>query len=401
MKVLNILMFDLKKLIRDKKTLLFMILIPFVMIVIFTNINYTNETKIPCGIVDFDNKEFSKEFIKELNNDDIASFTEMSEEEVVGQVQKSQLELGFILPKGFTDDIINGKVPQITLIKLTESPNSKALEYSLRKALVRMRTNEIIINFFKEVLTDLNMGDDKATLEALTKNVDKALSIPNIVTVEHIKFTENIKSKKNGNKLTTTIGLIVIFLMMTMMFSSGGVILDEKKDYTWYRLIVTPTNSSIIYLGNILSTFVKGWIQIALTILFSRFVLGVDWGSSIPALMCVMTVFILSAAAMGIFLSTIVNTNAQLTSIASLAVLCTSMVSGCLWPLELQPEFMQKIAVILPQYWVMKGMRSIIDNDLGFEAILRPSVVLLIISIAFFIIILAKERFVNKFLKNT
>ena len=395
MKLLNIVMYDLKKLVKDKKTLMFMVLIPFVMIVIFTNINYSSESKIPCGIVDNDNTAFSKEFIKELNNDDLASFEELSEDEVIKKVQESSFELGFVLPAGFSDDLLNNRVPEVTTVKLSESANGVALEYSLRKAVVRMQTNEIIMGFFGNVLTESNIASDSKIVDDLKKRVDENLSAPNIVQIEHTVYSENIKSKDNGSKMTTTIGLIVIFLMMTMIFSSGGVILEEKHDNTWSRLIVSPTSSSIIYLGNIFSTFIKGWIQIALTILFSWLVLGVNWGGSIFSLMVVMTFFILSAATMGIFLSTVIHSNAQLTSISSLAVLCTSMVSGCFWPIEMQPIYMQRMAVIFPQYWVMKGMRSIIDNGLGFNAIIRPSLVLLLISMLFFVAIIIKERVIN------
>lgn len=393
LKILNILVFDLKKLTKDKKTLIFMLVIPFVMIVIFTNVNYSNTSKIPCGIVNYDGKEISTQLINELNNDDLASFTVLSEEDVIKKVKDSSIEMGFIIPSGFTDDIVKGKIPEVTSIKLTESPNSKALEYSLKKALTNIRSNEIIISTFKSSINKAKIKVQSKTIKELSNKVAANLKKPNIITVDHSIYSDNIKNKTNGNKLTTTIGLLVIFLMMTMMFSSGGVILEEKKENTWSRMIISPTNSSLIYIGNILSTFVKGWIQIALTIMFSWIILGVNWGNSISALMLLMTAFIISAASMGIFLSTVISTNAQLTSIASITVLCTSMVSGCFWPIELQPLFMQKIAVIFPQYWVMKGMRSVIDSGLGYDAIMKPTLIMLFISFLFFAATIIRQRF--------
>jgi ABC-2 type transport system permease protein len=60
------------------------------------------------------------------------------------------------------------------------------------------------------------------------------------------------------------------------------------------------------------------------------------------------------------------------------------MVSGCYWPLELEPEFMRNIAVVFPQYWAMKGMRSVIESNLGFEAILHNVIILSVIGVIFF-----------------
>ncbi|MDP4182295.1 MAG: hypothetical protein Q8942_14550, partial [Bacillota bacterium] len=56
------------------------------------------------------------------------------------------------------------------------------------------------------------------------------------------------------------------------------------------------------------------------------------------------------------------------------------------------PDFMQKIAVVFPQYWAMKGMRSVIDNNLGFEAILQPLIIILFIGVLLFVASVAKSK---------
>jgi ABC-2 type transport system permease protein len=88
---------------------------------------------------------------------------------------------------------------------------------------------------------------------------------------------------------------------------------------------------------------------------------------------------------MGIFMATFVKTNSQLSAIAAIVVTCTTMISGCYWPLELEPQIMQNIAVLFPQYWAMKGMRNVIENGMGIESVVTPVLVLALMGIVYFI----------------
>jgi ABC-2 type transport system permease protein len=177
---------------------------------------------------------------------------------------------------------------------------------------------------------------------------------------------------------------MVMFVMFSVIFASAGVIMDERKDNTWNRLIMSPTQRSTIMAGNIIGTFVKGCIQVMFIVLFSKFAIGVDWGQSLSALTVIMSMFIVAVTGLGLFLATIIKTNAQLNAISSIVITCTTMVSGCYWPLELEPQFMQDIAVLFPQYWAMKGMRNVIENNMGLQSVVTPVLALAVMGIIFF-----------------
>jgi ABC-2 type transport system permease protein len=379
MRILNIIKYDLVKMTRDKTALLFMVLLPCVVIFVFGNISSSGTSKIPSGIVNLDRGTVSDELIKELKNDKVVSFEEYQEEDLLKDIGDSTIEAGLIIPSGFTKDILNGKTPVIKVIKLKESENVMVMERSVTNAMAEVRDKDIIVEFFTKA-----MNIDSQAADELGKKVEENLKKPNLVDVQNVKYEGKLESKNNANKASTTVGFMIMFVMMTIIFAGAGVILEEKKDNTWFRLILTPTGSSVILLGNVLATFIKGFLQVVFIVLFSKFVLNVNWGSSLPALIILMTVFILCVTGIGIFLSTLVKTNSQLNAVASIVVTCTTMVSGCYWPLELEPELMRNIAVVFPQYWAMKGMRSVIESNLGFEAILQNVMILAAIGVIFF-----------------
>jgi ABC-2 type transport system permease protein len=128
-------------------------------------------------------------------------------------------------------------------------------------------------------------------------------------------------------------------------------------------------------------------------VLFSKLVMGLEWGRSFAALIIIMSMFIIAVTALGIFMATFVKTNAQLSAVSSIIITCSTMVAGCYWPIEVQPVFMQKIAVIFPQYWAMKGMRNVIENNMGIQSVIIPASALAVMGIIFFAGSVLKGRF--------
>ena len=50
---------------------------------------------------------------------------------------------------------------------------------------------------------------------------------------------------------------------------------------------------------------------------------------------------------------------------------------GAWWPIEIVPTWMQKIALMLPTGWAMRGFQDIIVRGLGLQEILLEAVVLI------------------------
>ncbi len=384
MRILNIIKYDFIKMKRDKTALIFMVIMPVVFIFIFGSIKFSGTTSIPVGIANNDGGEFSRELIKEIKKDKTVSFTEMKEEEVLDKVQNVNIEAGLVIQQDFSKNILDGKVPEIKMVKLRESEDFMVIENVVRTALMKMRVKESVAGYVNDSMKAADASTRQPVIDEINRKIDSNLQKPDFIAVETTRYAGSQQGGDYDSGAFVTIGFMIMFVMMTIIFASAGVILDEKKENTWNRLIITPTHRASIMLGNVLSAFLKGWLQVMFLVLFSKLVIGVNWGQSLLALTVVMSVFIISVTGLGIFLSSIIKTNAQLSAVSSLVVTCTTMISGCYWPLELEPQFMQNIAVLFPQYWAMKGMRNVMENNMGLESVMTSVLALLIMSVVFF-----------------
>ncbi|MCX7923812.1 MAG: ABC transporter permease [Clostridia bacterium] len=389
MKILNIIKFDLIKLSRDKTLWFFILILPifltFVIGAAMGSATSTEEPKIPVAIVNNDTSKLSMNLMDEIKKDKTIYIEELKEDEIYDRVKNARVEVGFIIPKDFGVKYEKGETPEIKVLKLPSSVDYRAIEGIINNAFTKLGMMEGTKAYFSEKMRKLDSGAKKVILEDISKKVGENLQKTPVVSVQNTRYTGDKESIQYNGKAQSSIGMAVMFVMFTLIMGSGQI-LEEKKQNTWARLITSPTHSSTLLFGRILSTFIKGWVQIFLLIIFGKFVMGVNWGSSLPATIIVMSVYLLSVTSIGMFLASIVKTNAQLGAFSSVFIISSSMLSGCYWPVEIMPENMQQIAAFLPQYWAMKALTSTVVGSMGLEAVIKPLAVLVCIGIVFFVL---------------
>lgn len=390
MKILSIAFYDFIKLMRDKTALVFMILLPVlftsVMGLAFGNMDSSSEEpKIPVGMANLDTGREALALMDEIRKNKTLWVKELDEEQVYKQVKNAEVDVGFIIPGDFSTAVKNGKISEIKVVKLPASTDFMAIEGIIHAAFSKINLIQGTMAYFENKADQSVFGKKEIMFseinEKLKQNVEKAP----LVSVENIKLAGDERTADYDGKTQVSLGFMVMFVTFTVIFGAGEI-LEEKKINTWSRLNATPTGRSTMILGKIMGTFLTGWFQVAFLVLFGRFVFGISWGNSIHASAILISVYLLSVTGTGMFLASLVQTNAQLGAYSSILIICTSMMSGCWWPVEIQPPVMQKIAAFLPQYWAIKGLTNTVVGNLGLQSIIEPVLVLTVMGTIFFIL---------------
>ena len=128
-----------------------------------------------------------------------------------------------------------------------------------------------------------------------------------------------------------------------------------------YTLILTAVNGVVVVLG--VFRYGAGVIQpLEMFLLFSAF----------------------SSAAIGLSIawySLFRNVETAYSVLGGLHI-ALAMIGGMLWPIEIMPEILQRIAQILPSYWFAQGMRQIASTGFSGEFLFTLGI-LFLFSIAF------------------
>lgn len=334
-------------------------------------------------IVDEDNSLYSKDFIEELRQIETFRFVDMDVNSASKSVEEGDAVVALVINEGFQNNIQKGNKITIGQIKVKDDTYILTLQETVRSLIMKMAGSKKIAEVTADFISSQKPVNKEEIESYAYKNVMDSWKYKNplkiISTVADTGENFGYDAMKHS-----MIGFTVFFSMYTMVFSIG-TILSDKQYKTWDRILISPISMPSILGGTMIVSFLVGIIQMAVLVLGGKYLIGIDWGNSTAGIMLVVTVFVFTVTSLGLMLSGIVKTQAQLGAMAPVILTSTSMLGGCMWPLEIvNNKVLLFLAELTPQKWAIQGMEAIAAKGMGFEAAIIPSIVLFAMGIVFF-----------------
>jgi ABC-2 type transport system permease protein len=129
--------------------------------------------------------------------------------------------------------------------------------------------------------------------------------------------------------------------------------------------VVTPIGKTSLMLGKIIPFLLVGYVQITVILLLGRLLFDVPIRGSVATLYLVALPFVVANLAIGLFVSTVVSTQAQAMQLGFLLLLPNILLSGFMFPREAMPEPAQWIGAALPLTYFLEVMRGILLKGTG------------------------------------
>lgn len=186
----------------------------------------------------------------------------------------------------------------------------------------------------------------------------------------------------------------MIFMLICAMLTSVSIV-REKETGTMEVLLVSPIRPVMIVIAKMIPYFLLTCIDLAAILLLAKYALGVPLSGSMPALIATSLVYIMLSLALGMFVSTIVDTQMAALLVSGMVFLMpVIMLSGLLFPIENMPLVLQWISNIVPARWYIPAMRKIMIEGLGFRYVAGEFTVLLVMFAV--LTTIAVKRFKNR-----
>jgi ABC-2 type transport system permease protein len=171
-------------------------------------------------------------------------------------------------------------------------------------------------------------------------------------------------------------GIVGVLLTITMIVIASIALVRERERGTLEQLVVTPIGKTSLLLGKIVPFLLVGYVQITVILLLGRVLFGVPVRGSIPQLYLAALPFIVASLAVGLFISTLVGTQAQAMQLGFFFLLPNILLSGFMFPREAMPDVAQWIGAALPLTYFLKILRGILLRGVGLEALWKEAAVL-------------------------
>lgn len=335
-------------------------------------------------IVDEDKSGYSETFVNELRANNGFSFKESDMKNAAEEVEEGKALTALVIREGFDEEIKGGQKVSLGVIKIKDDTLILTLQKLASGIALKMaggvRIADITADFIHAQKPEISKQEIR---DSSYRNIMESWKYKKPMGV--VSYAAEVETNGSYDSLKhSMIGFSIFFSMYTMVFGIG-TILSDRQYKTWQRMLISPVSKVSILGGSMVVAYITGAIQIGVLIICGKYLLGIDWGNSMAGIFMVAGAFVFSVTSMGLMLSGVVKTQAQLSSVAPVVLTSTSMLGGCMWPLEIvNSKLLLFLAELTPQKWAMQGMESIASNGMGIEAAVMPTIVLLAMGMLFF-----------------
>jgi ABC-2 type transport system permease protein len=142
--------------------------------------------------------------------------------------------------------------------------------------------------------------------------------------------------------------LIGVILSMTMVLFTSGAIVRERERGNLELLIATPLGRLELMVGKLLPYVGIGLIQTTLILIVGSALFNVPVVGNLANLYAATLLFIAASLGLGLFVSTLAQTQFQAFQLAFVTMLPSILLSGFMFPFEGMPVIAQWIAQVLP-----------------------------------------------------
>ncbi|NQF15721.1 ABC transporter permease [Brevibacillus sp. HB1.3] len=171
--------------------------------------------------------------------------------------------------------------------------------------------------------------------------------------------TVTLQDTSNVTRMTNqSIGFLIMFMMFSAV-NMSEIILKEKENRTFLRLLSSPMSARSYVFSNIIVNMFILLLQIIVTLLVMKNVFGIDAGVSYVQMILPLFVFALGAIALSLMTVAFAKSRAGAGAISNLIIVPSCLLAGCFFPMEIMPDTVRKISTFLPQHWLLDAVNKL------------------------------------------
>ena len=172
-------------------------------------------------------------------------------------------------------------------------------------------------------------------------------------------------------------GLVAFVLTIVSALMTAISISREKETGTMEMLLVSPIRPTAIVAGKVMPYIVLGFVSVLLVLVAARTVFRVPLRGSLVLLLAESGLYIVTALALGIVISTKAP-NQRTAMIAALAGLMmpTLLLSGFIFPIDSLPQPLRWLSYIVPARWFLTIVRGIMIKGAGLATLWQETLIL-------------------------
>ncbi len=360
---------ELLHIVRDPRTLAIMIVIPLVMLTVLGYAATTDIEHLRTAVYDADKTPQSRDLIEAYqasNYFDIVAYVE-KEDDLRYLIDHGDVRGALVIPTGYGRHMAADERTDVAFLIDGSDP--------------------AVAN---TVFAASQQVGQAVSIRTLEKQFGAVVGhLPGVDVRPRVWYNPNLES---SHFMIPGIIVIVLFLFTTLFTSTS--IVRERELGTIEQLIVTPIRPIELVVAKVLPYILVSFLVVIEVLAGGVLVFGVPINGSIPLLLGLCSLFLVTALGIGIFISSLAKTQVEAFLMTFATIMPTIFLSGFFFPIEAMPGWLQAISFVIPARYGLIIIRGIILKGVGLEILIEQVMAILIF--ATIIVTLASTRFKKK-----
>jgi ABC-2 type transport system permease protein len=351
---------------RDPRTLFVMLAMPIMQLVLLGYAATTDIEHLRTAILDGDKSLASRELVdayQASNYFDTTLYVE-SERQLEYLMDSGQARAGLIIPAGYGQAVTTGEQVQVAFVIDGSDPSVASTVFAASQSVGQAQSMRIM---------ERTMGIDPDDM-------------PGVQVRPRVWYNPEMKSV--NFMIPGLMGMVLYFL--TSLFTSMSIV-REREQGTIEQLIVTPIKPLELIIGKITPYVFVAFFDVLEVLAIGVFWFGVPIKGSLGLLLGLSALFLLTSLGIGIFISSVANTQQEAMLLAFLTMFPSIFLAGFFFPIEAMPGWLRVITYVIPLRYMLVVIRGIILKGVGLQILRQEVIALIIFGVA--IMLLAAARF--------
>ena len=186
------------------------------------------------------------------------------------------------------------------------------------------------------------------------------------------------------------LGVLSFFFVFII---SGISFVRERETGTLERLMATPIRRISVVGGYTAGFGILSAVQSVLMVLYSRYVLGMEFEGSVWLAILIMVLLAFTAVSIGAFVSIFANNEFQVMQFIPLVVVPQMFFSGLI-TIDTLPYGLGNLSYFMPIYYGCAGLEKVLIKGFGIEEVWKDICMLLVFISVFFVLnVLALKKY--------
>lgn len=353
---------EVRQLFRDPKTKRIIFAAPIIQLLAFGYAVNTDVRDVAMAVVDQDRTEASRTLVDAFTASGYfrVALTTDRASETGRALDEGRVVVALQIPAGFSADLQAGRSPAVQF--LVDGTNSN--------------TGTVAQGYAGQIVQALG-----ARLAA-----SRGVSLNGVDLRTRAWFNPSLESRVYN--VPAVIGVIV--LMMSLMLTALGIV-KEREVGTLEQLLVSPLTAGELILGKTIPVAGIAMLQLTLVTTVALLWFRIPLQGSVLTLLLAAVLFIVSGLSVGLYISSISNTQQEAFLSMYMFLLPAIILSGFLYPIDTMPTVFRHMTLLNPLRHFLDVVRAVFLKGANLADVWVP--VLALAAMAIVGLLLATRRF--------